>query len=79
MLRICGPRTAHAGRRPAAPWSAAVAMSASPFRLPSTGGTANGGIGLPGVTPVAPLGVVDSVLMVISAMNSSATRPTNQP
>ena len=54
LLRICGPRSEHAGRRPAGPWLARLAMSASPLSVPAASGAANGGRESPTLNPREP-------------------------
>ena len=76
MFRISGPLTLQAGTAPAAPWPAAVATFASPLRFPSASGTANGASGCPGAIPLAPLGLVTIVLIVIRTRITMPSSPT---
>ena len=61
-LRICGPRTVQAGRRPAEPWLALRATLTSPSMVPSASGAAKGGTFEPIFRPCEPTLSVRSVL-----------------
>src|SRR5258708_37294687 len=79
MLTFSGRRTEKAGARPAPPSYGRAAMLASPVSVAVASGTAKGGSGVPGATPVEPLGVVSNVLIPISASSTIATAPTYLP